>query len=257
MPPMRPRSVGIGAISPIRACWFRSVVPVVGQRRDDGGRHGGVHAGTAAPSLSRMRLPVIPCWNGSPPVPIVVSVVAGSTGSEPVVPRKVLATSPPDASRSVHAEKPSENDSLPTPFQTISTTSGGSALGRTAVSIGTPLRISGCGRSYPIRRATRRSDAVEARAGWDLAGVDPVSEPHDGDAVLQRRERCMRPRRVRAPGRASRDLGPARRRHDVRRIDLAGTRPRSASADRRKRHRRGPPPRPGSRRHSSGPRRTP
>ncbi len=46
------------------------------------------------------------------------------------------------------------NASLPTPFQTISTTSGGSAFGRTAVGTGAPLRISGCGRSYPIRRAT-------------------------------------------------------------------------------------------------------
>ncbi len=128
----------------------------------------GAHARSIAPPSPRSTVPVMPCWLGRPPVPIVVSVAAGSTGSEPVLPSIVPASRIRER-RNGQASGCSSRALDPTPFQTISTIEGIGDRLRHHCSrrrrAGVPARTSGCGAAIADRLRERRCDLVQSGPG--------------------------------------------------------------------------------------------
>ena len=144
------------------------------------------------PSSSRTIAPVMPCSDGSPPVPIVVRVAGGSSGSEPVVPSSVPA--PPGDRPSqerprvrVRFEVGASRRPSRRPAPRARVVAGVGDARRPA----TPARTSGWGRSKP--RIAARVGAIWSRPVPSAGSrrVDPVAEEGDRDA------RC-RPDRWRA-----------------------------------------------------------
>src|SRR6266542_6250163 len=90
----------------------------------------------------------MPCCDGRPPVPIVVSVAPGSNGSEPAAPSSVPAPSARSDERNGQSSDRASSSDDPTPFHAINRTS----LGRSPSempAIEVPERTSGWSRSNP------------------------------------------------------------------------------------------------------------
>ena len=157
--PVRPTSPAEVWISPI------FVAPPVARSRSspseaitgDGAPRPNARA--SRPRVFRTHVPVMPCCDGSPPVPIVDSTAVGSSGSDPAVAspaaipgssaRCLLVDPGRDEMRLNHGVTPLGMSRMPTHFHTIITTRGVERPGIATPGIAAPSRTSGCGRTRP------------------------------------------------------------------------------------------------------------
>src|SRR3954452_11433737 len=135
--PISPRSVGSGATRPTFAAPSYFEEGTLGGASTSSASvemtEGGaslLHAGATFPAfgpsvLFRIRSPVMPCSDGGPPVPIVVSDEVGFTGSDPVAPESVPAPERIRERRYGHAFGSFFSSAAPTPLRATSSTSFG------------------------------------------------------------------------------------------------------------------------------------
>ena len=133
----------------------------------------------------------MPCSDGIPPLPIVVSTAAGSSGRDPTSAVPIAASSRFERASTIAAVSPSCS---PIPFHTIVTISGEKAPGRTTPSRARPLRTSGNGRRIP-RRCSRVGAMSASPRGGCAASLYARPDEGERDEGRGRLHRRPRPRR--------------------------------------------------------------
>ena len=244
--PMMPRSAGSVSTAPTAAC-----CPLAASRSSANvaitePAPGADQARRTAPSSSRTSVPVMPWAEGSPPVPIVVSVAAGSSGSDPVTASMVPAPWRIARRRNGHAPGLASRSGVPTPFHAMTHDEGrGRCPSVITPGIASPVRTSGWGRRTPATASSVGAIASRRTPSGNAPGVTPAPRNTMGTRVsVAVAAACARPARQPARGRRTR-WRPCRRRRwrpSRRGNDPRGTRPRSLDAATRATGRTAPPP---------------
>ena len=142
LPPTMPRSAWSLATRPISGRWSIAWSRSSGNVAITENGEPAPHDFTTRPPSFRTSAPVIPCCDGRPPVPIVVSVAAGSSGREPVSPASVAVPRLMSEWSDRQLRGSWRSSSVPTPFHATSRTSRGRSPSATP-STAFPARTSG------------------------------------------------------------------------------------------------------------------